>query len=147
MEEDRSVLNLLEADYTFMNERLARHYGIKGVEGEAFRRISLEGTARGGVLTMASVLAATSNPTRTSPVKRGRWILENILGAPPSPPPAGVEALRETETHGPHGTLRQRWSNIGAIPPAPSCHRRMDPLGFALENFDAVGRWRDRSPG
>ena len=95
LEEDRSVLDFLEADYTFVNERLARHYGIKGVDGEAFQRVSLEGTSRGGVITMASVLTATSNPTRTSPVKRGRWILENILGAPPAPPPAGVEALKE----------------------------------------------------
>ncbi len=95
VEDDRSVLDFLEADYTFVNERLARHYGIKGVPGEGFRRVSLEGTSRGGVITMASVLTATSNPTRTSPVKRGRWILENILGAPPAPPPAGVEALKE----------------------------------------------------
>ena len=94
-DEDRSVLEFLDADYTFVNERLARHYGIPGVTGDEFRRVSLAGTPRGGVLTQASVLAATSNPTRTSPVKRGKWILENILGTPPSPPPSGVEALKE----------------------------------------------------
>ena len=89
------MLEFLDADYTFVNERLARHYGIAGVRGDRFRRVSLAGTPRGGVLTQASVLAATSNPNRTSPVKRGKWILENILGAPPSPPPSGVEALKE----------------------------------------------------
>ena len=100
--EDRSVLSFLDADYTFVNERLARHYGMTGVLGETFRRVSLEHTPRGGVITMASVLAATSNPTRTSPVKRGRWILENILGSPPPPPPEGVEAApgnREARRH------------------------------------------------
>ena len=100
---DRSVLEFLDADYTFVNERLARHYGIAGVTGDWFRRVSLAGTSRGGVLTQASVLAATSNPNRTSPVKRGKWILENILGAPPSPPPSGVEALKEGKRPRPCG--------------------------------------------
>ncbi len=145
VQEDRTVLDFLEADYTFVSGRLARHYGIAGVEGEAFRRVSLKGTARGGVITMASVLAATSSATRTSPVKRGRWILDNILGAPPSPPPAGVEALKETR--GPAGTLRQQLEQHRSNPDCASCHRRMDPLGFALENFDSLGSWREKESG
>ncbi len=143
-EEDRSVLDFLDADFTFVNERLARHYGMPDVRGEGFRRVSLAGTPRGGVLTHASILAATSNPTRTSPVKRGKWILENILGAPPSPPPSGVEALKESAATGSSGTLRQRMERHRSDPACASCHRRMDPLGFGLENFDAVGGWRTR---
>ncbi len=146
-DEDRSVLDLLDADYSFVNERLARHYGLPGVEGERFRRVSLRGTARGGVVTMASVLTATSNPTRTSPVKRGRWILENILGAPPSPPPDGVEALAETASLAGSHTLRQQMEQHRRNPACASCHRQMDPLGFALENFDALGSWRDQEAG
>jgi hypothetical protein len=145
LEEDRSVLEFIDANYTFVNERLARHYGITGVKGDGFRRVSLEGTSRGGVITMASVLTATANPTRTSPVKRGRWILENILGVPPSPPPAGVEALKESG--GRAGTLRQQMEQHRSNPACASCHRRMDPLGFALENFDALGMWRDTDRG
>ncbi len=143
-DEDRSVLEFLDADYTFVNDRLARHYEIPGVVGEQFRRVSLAGTARGGVLTQASVLAATSNPTRTSPVKRGKWILENILGAPPSPPPSGVEALKEGQGAIRAGTLRDRLQQHRSDPSCAACHRQMDPLGFALENFDAVGAWRMR---
>jgi hypothetical protein len=146
-DKDRSVLELLDADYTFVNERLARHYGIAGVSGDWFRRVSLAGTPRGGVLTQASVLAATSNPNRTSPVKRGKWILENILGAPPSPPPSGVEALKERTENGHSGTLRQRMERHRIDPACAGCHRRMDPLGFGLENFDAVGVWRDSEDG
>jgi hypothetical protein len=140
--EDRSVLEFLDADYTFVNERLARHYGIPGVVGDAFRRVSVAGTPRGGVLTQASILTATSNPTRTSPVKRGKWILENILGTPPSPPPSGVEALKDTAGAGSSGTLRERMERHRTDPSCASCHRMMDPLGFSLENFDAVGGWR-----
>jgi hypothetical protein len=147
LEEDRSVLEFLSADYTFVNERLARHYGLTGAEGESFRRVSLAGTPRGGVLTQASVLAVTSNPTRTSPVKRGKWILENILGAPPSPPPSGVEALKEGKRAGPSGPLRERMERHRTDPGCASCHRRMDPLGFGLENFDAVGAWRAHDGG
>jgi hypothetical protein len=143
-DEDRSVLEFLDADYTFVNERLARHYGIPGVVGAELRRVSLAGTPRGGVLTQASILAATSNPTRTSPVKRGKWILENILGTPPSPPPSGVEALKEGPGVGASGRLRQRMERHRTDPACASCHRRMDPLGFGLENFDAVGSWRTR---
>jgi hypothetical protein len=144
VDEDRSVLEFLDADYTFLNERMARHYGIPGVVGDAFRRVSLEGTQRGGVLTQASVLAGTSNPTRTSPVKRGKWILENVLGTPPAPPPSGVEALKESGEHESAGALRNRLERHRADPGCASCHRRMDPLGFGLENFDAVGAWRTR---
>jgi hypothetical protein len=142
LEEDRSVLEFLDADYTFVNERLARHYGIAGVESESFRRVSLAGTPRGGVLTQASVLAVTSNPTRTSPVKRGKWILENLLGAPPPPPPSGVEGLREDQRTVMPGNVRQRIERHRAEPACASCHRRMDPLGFGLENFDVIGGWR-----
>ncbi len=146
-EEDRSILDFLDADYTFVNERLARHYGIGGVSGAEFRRVSLAGTPRGGVLTQASILAVTSNPTRTSPVKRGKWILENILGTPPAPPPSGVEALKEGGAAGSSGTLRDRMERHRTDPACASCHRQMDPLGFALENFDAVGAWRTVEDG
>ncbi len=147
VEEDRSVLDFLKADYTFVNERLARHYGIKGVGGEAFRRVSLEDTSRGGVITMAAVLTGTSNPSRTSPVKRGRWILENILGAPPAPPPAGVEALKEGGGLAGARTLRQQMEQHRSNAACASCHNRMDPPGFVLENFDALGSWRDQELG
>jgi hypothetical protein len=146
-DKDRSVLDLLDADYTFLNERLARHYGISGVNGEWFRRVSLTGTPRGGVLTQASVLAATSNPNRTSPVKRGKWILENVLGSPPSPPPSGVEALKEGTHRGDAGTIRQQMERHRTDPACASCHRRMDPLGFGLENFNAIGGWRSSDGG
>ena len=146
-EEDRDVRDFLDADFTFVNERLARHYGIEGIIGDHFRRVSLSGTVRGGVLTQASVLTATSNPTRTSPVKRGKWILENILGAPPAPPPSGVEALKEGQKAVANGTLRQRMERHRSDPACASCHRRMDPLGFGLENFDAMGAWRTQDDG
>jgi hypothetical protein len=142
--EDRSVLEFLDADSTFVNERLARHYGIPGVAGDEFRRVSLAGTPRGGILTQASVLAVTSNPTRTSPVKRGKWVLDNILGAPPPPPPPGAGDLREDRQAALSGPLRQRLERHRTDPACASCHRRMDPLGFGLENFDAVGAWRSR---
>jgi hypothetical protein len=141
---DRSILDFLDADYTFVNERLARHYGLAGVHGDAFRRVSLAGTPRGGVLTQAGVLTIASNPTRTSPVKRGKWILDNILGAPPPPPPPGAGDLREDSSSVLSGSLRQRLEQHRANPDCASCHRRMDPLGFGLENFDAIGGWRDR---
>jgi hypothetical protein len=142
---DRSILEFLDADYTFVNERLANHYGFAGVHGDAFRRVSLAGTPRGGVLTQAGVLTIASNPTRTSPVKRGKWILENILGAPPPPPPAGAGDLRDDQRSPLSGSLRQRLEQHRANPDCASCHRRMDPLGFGLENFDAIGAWRDRA--
>jgi hypothetical protein len=145
--EDRSVLEFLDADYTFVNERLARHYGIPDVVGDRFRRVSLAGTSRGGVLTHASVLAVTSNPTRTSPVKRGKWVLDNLLGMPPPPPPAGVEGLRAGSGTMPAGTIREQMERHRADPDCASCHARMDPLGFSLEGFDAIGAWRASGAG
>jgi hypothetical protein len=144
--DDRSVLDFLGADYTFVNDRLARHYGMDGVEGGEFRKVSLAGTPRRGVITHASVLAVTSNPTRTSPVRRGRWLLDNILGAPPPAPPPGVEQLREAHEAG-GATLRQRMERHRSNPRCAACHAGMDPLGFVLENFDAVGAWRIHDGG
>ena len=142
--EDASVVKLLDADYTFVNEVLAKHYGIQGVSGDEYRRVKLDGTNRGGVLTMAGVLTVTSMPTRTSPVKRGKWVLEVILGTPPPPPPADVPALVEKMREDTAATLRQRLEQHRADPTCASCHVRMDGIGFALENFDGVGLWRDR---
>jgi Protein of unknown function (DUF1592)/Protein of unknown function (DUF1588)/Protein of unknown function (DUF1585)/Protein of unknown function (DUF1587)/Protein of unknown function (DUF1595) len=140
--EDRSALELLTADYTFVNERLARHYGIPGVRGKEFQRVTLSGTPRAGVVTHASVLTVTSGPTRTSPVKRGKWMLDNILGTPVPSPPPGVDALKVQGTRA--LTLRERLEQHRSRIECASCHARMDPLGYGLENFDAVGAWRDR---
>ncbi len=142
MREDRSLLDFIDADYTFVNERLARHYGIAGVKGDQFQRVSLKGTPRRGVLTQASVLTITSNPTRTSPVKRGKWILENILGTPPPPPPPDVPDLKDEKQERLTGTLRQRMEKHRADPGCAACHARMDPIGFGFENFDGIGGWR-----
>ncbi len=139
--EDRSVLEFLDARYTFLNERLARHYGVEGVTGPAFRRVELTTGQRGGVLTQASVLTVSSYATRTSPVLRGKWVLDNLLDAPPPDPPAGVPALDETAV-GQSASLRQQMEAHRADPTCASCHRRMDPLGFGLENYDAIGAWR-----
>lgn len=144
LREDRSVLEFIDADYTFVNERLAKHYGISGVRGSDFRRVTLKDGNRGGVVTQAAVLMATSNPTRTSPVKRGKWILENLLGAPPPPPPPMVPELDEKEKAELSGSLRQRMEQHRADPGCASCHQRMDPLGFGLENFDGIGAWRTK---
>jgi hypothetical protein len=131
----------LNADYTFVDERLARHYGISNVLGDEFQKVALT-NGRRGVLTHASILMLTSNPTRTSPVKRGKWILENMLAEPPPPPPAAVPPLEEGgETL---GTLREQMEQHRANPTCASCHLTMDSLGFGLENFDAIGAWRDR---
>jgi uncharacterized protein DUF1592/uncharacterized protein DUF1588/uncharacterized protein DUF1585 len=141
VQEDHSILDFIDAKYTFLNERLAKFYGIPGVEGNQFRRVELDGTQRSGVLTQASVLAITSYPTRTSPVLRGKWIMENVLNTPPPPPPPGVGSL--DEKGGPlSGTMRQQMERHRANPICAGCHVRMDPLGFALENYDAVGHWR-----
>jgi hypothetical protein len=139
--DDRSILDLLVGKYTFMNERLADFYGIAGVEGPEFRRVDLTDTPRGGILTQASVLTVTSYANRTSPVLRGKWILENILNAPPPPPPPGVPTLDVTSV-GKEASLRQQLEEHRKNPTCASCHARMDPLGFGLENFDAVGAWR-----
>ena len=142
--EDRSVLDLLSADFTFVNEPLAKLYGIDGVGGSEFRRVSTTGTPRGGLLTQGSFLTITSNPNRTSPVKRGKWILENILGTPPPPPPPDVPELVEAKKGEDLGSLRARLEEHRKNPACASCHERMDPLGFAMENFDAIGAWREK---
>jgi hypothetical protein len=141
---NRSVLEFLDADYAFLNEPLARHYGIAGVEGAEFRQVALPDARRGGLLTQASVLTLTSNPTRTSPVKRGKWILENILGAPPPPPPPNVQLLAEEGETELLGSLRERMEQHRADPSCAVCHTKMDALGFGFENFDAIGAWRDQ---
>ncbi len=142
--EDRPIFDLLSADFTFANEKLAKLYGLQDVSGNEFRRVSLAGTERGGLLTQASILTVTSNPNRTSPVKRGKWILENILGTPPPPPPPNVPELVEAKAGEAKGTLRERLEQHRANPGCASCHKSMDPLGFAMENFDAIGAWRDK---
>ncbi|WZO96536.1 DUF1592 domain-containing protein [Isosphaeraceae bacterium EP7] len=144
--EDRPLLDLLDGDYTFLNERLARHYGIEGIKGVELRRVELpEGSPRGGVLTQGTILAVTSNPDRTSPVKRGLFILENILGSPPAPPPPNIPSLEESgkAIAGRTPTLRESMVLHRSMPLCSSCHSRMDPLGLSLENFNALGRWRD----
>ena len=147
MREDRSVMDLLNADYTFVNERLARHYGIPDVYGSQFRRVRVPNDARRGLLGQASVLTVTSYPNRTSPVERGKWILTNLLGVPPQPPPPNVPPLQETSADGKVLSLRERMESHRANPVCAGCHRVMDPIGFALENFDGVGRWRTREDG
>ncbi len=141
MRGNQPIPTLLDADFSYMNETLANYYGIRGVKGNEFRRVSLAGTPRGGLLTHASVLTVTSNPTRTSPVKRGKWILENILNTPPPPAPPNVPELEKSRLV---GTLRERMEQHRDNPACAACHNMMDPLGFALENFDAVGQWRTR---
>jgi hypothetical protein len=141
VKEDRSVLDFLDGRFTFLNERLAKHYGIDGVKGDQFQRVALSGDQRMGVLTQGSILTITSNPTRTSPVKRGKWILEQILGTPPPPPPPNVPELKDAGGML-TGTLRQRMEQHRKDPGCASCHARLDPLGFGLENYDAVGAWR-----
>jgi hypothetical protein len=144
VKENRSIDDFLNADFTFLNERLAKHYGISGVSGDQFVRVSLEGTKRSGMLTQASILTLTSNPGRTSPVKRGKWILENILGEAPPPPPPGVPPLEEAAKDVANLSLRERLEIHRKDPGCASCHKTMDPLGMGLENFDAIGRWRDK---
>jgi hypothetical protein len=144
LRENRSILELLSANYTFVNERLARHYGIPNVEGSHFRRVTLPpASPRGGLLGQGSILTLTSYSTRTSPVVRGKWVLENLLSAPPPPPPPNIPALK-TEGSEPGKTLSMREAMVlhRASPACAGCHARMDPIGFAMENFDAVGAWR-----
>jgi mono/diheme cytochrome c family protein len=147
LREDRSVVDLLSANYTFVNERLARHYGIPNIYGNQFRRVTFADGVRGGLLGQASVLTATSYPNRTSPVVRGRWLLENMLGAPPPPPPPDVPALKESGAEGQPKSVRERLEMHRQNPTCAACHVRMDPLGFSLENFDALGKWRTVSDG
>ncbi len=143
VQEDRSILDFIDGKFTFVNERLARHYGIPELKGDEFRRVELKGDQRGGIITHASLLTVTSNPTRTSPVKRGKYILENILGTPPPPPPPEVPELDEPGKPL-VGTLRQRMEQHRVKPDCAVCHQKMDPLGFALENYDGIGAWRTR---
>ena len=141
--EDRSAFDLLRANYTFLNERLAKHYGITNVKGNYFRRVTLDnGSARNGLLGQGAILTVTSYPDRTSPVVRGKWILENLLGTPPPPPLPNVPPLKPTNTEGAVLSMRQRMEQHRANPVCASCHAMMDPLGLSLENFDAVGKWR-----
>jgi hypothetical protein len=145
VKEDRSLSELLDSDYTYLNERLAKHYGVPGVSGPEMRRVVLpKDSPRGGLLTMGSTLVVTSNPTRTSPVKRGQFVLDNLLGMPSPPPPADVPALEETEKNfkGREPTVREALAVHRDSPLCRSCHARMDPLGFALESFNAMGSWR-----
>ncbi|HBJ38919.1 MAG TPA: hypothetical protein DDZ51_30065 [Planctomycetaceae bacterium] len=161
VKEDRSILDLIAADFTYLNEPLAKHYGIvdtlgnlqgepelrsggEKINGEAFVRVSLSDSVRGGLLTQASMLTVTSNPTRTSPVKRGRWVLEQLLGAPPPPPPPNVPELEEEVAGKTAGSLRERLEEHRKNPACANCHAKMDPIGFALENFDAIGAFRTR---
>ena len=147
VQENRSIMDLLTADYTFVNERLAKVYGIPNVYGSEFRRVPLADENRRGLLGQGSILMATSYSDRTSPVGRGKWILENVLGTPPPPPPPNVPALKENGVDGKLLSMRERMTAHRANPVCASCHARMDPLGFALENFDAIGRWRTRAEG
>jgi len=148
MREDRSVLDLLRANYTFVNERLAKHYGIPDVYGSRFRRVTFEkGGERGGLLRQGSILAVTSYATRTSPVIRGKWILANILGTPPPPPPPFVPALKESSGEGRTLSMRERMAEHRVNPACAGCHKLMDPIGFSLENYDAVGRYRAAEDG
>ena len=159
--EDRSVLDLLDADYTFLNRELANHYGItdtqgnwmgqkqtvpggEKIKGSEFQRVALQGASRGGILTHASVLTVTSNPTRTSPVKRGRWVLEQLLGSPPPPPPPDVPELEEDQEAITGTTLRERLEQHREDPACANCHAKMDPIGFALENYNAIGAFRKK---
>jgi hypothetical protein len=147
LQEDRPVLDLLTADYTFVNERLARHYGIPNVYGSRFRRIALSDQTRRGLLGQGSILTVTSYANRTSPTLRGKWLLENILGAPPPPPPPNIPSLKPKDDQGKILSVREQLEQHRTNAVCASCHARMDPLGFALENFDAIGKWRTSDAG
>src|SRR5439155_16944109 len=147
LREDRSVLDLLTANYSFLNERLARHYRIPDVYGNHFRKVIFPDRTRGGLLGQASVLTVTSYPNRTSVVLRGKWLLATLLGAPPPPPPPDVPSLKDPGQDGQPRSLRGRMEQHRKNPACASCHQRMDPLGFSLENFDALGKWRTVADG
>jgi hypothetical protein len=142
IQENRSVMELLTANYSFLNERLAKHYGIPDIYGNRFRRVTFTDGTRGGLLGQGSILTVTSYANRTSVVIRGRWVLANLLGAPPPPPPPDVPALKDAGMDGQPRSLRDRMEVHRKDPVCASCHQRMDPLGFSLENFDADGKWR-----
>ena len=145
--ENRSVLDLLSADYTFLNDRLARHYGIPKIYGSQFRRVTLQDANRGGLLGQASLLVVTSPPNRTSVVQRGKWVLENLLGTPPPPPPPDVPTLEATTKGGHNISLRTALEQHRASPSCAGCHAIMDPIGFALENYNGIGQWRTMDGG
>jgi hypothetical protein len=145
--EDRNVLDLLNADYTFADERLARHYGILNIEGNRFRRVPVTDENRRGLLGQGSILTVTSYANRTSPVVRGKWVLDNLLGAPPPQPPANVPPLKENAEGSKPVPVRARLEEHRRNPACAACHTMMDPIGFALENFDAVGAWRIHDSG
>jgi len=148
MQDDRSILEFIDADYTFVNDRLAKHYGIEGVTGPNMRRVTLKDRNRGGVMTMAAVLTVTSQPGRTSPVKRGKWVLEQIVGEPPPPPPPAVPALEEQDKGSNASlSLRQKMELHRQDSVCASCHVKMDAIGFGMENFDGIGRWRTSDDG
>jgi hypothetical protein len=144
---DRSIVDLISADYSFINERLAQHYGVSGVTGDRFRRITFTDGIRGGILGQGSVLMVTSYPDRTAPVVRGFWILESLLGMPPPPPPPDIPDLKTVSDDGRPLSMRAQMERHRQSPSCSVCHVRMDPLGFSLENFDAIGRWRTMSGG
>ena len=145
--ENRPITDLLDANYTFLNERLARHYGIRGVQGERFRRVALPNdSVRSGLLGKGAILMSASYPNRTSPVIRGKWILENVFGTPPPPPPPNVPALAEERDPRKVLPMREQMAAHRKNPACAGCHSQMDQLGFALENFDAIGEWRDIYP-
>jgi len=147
MREDRSVMDLLNADYTFVNERLARHYGMPNIYGSRFRRVQVPSESRRGLLGQASILTVTSYPNRTSPVERGKWILTNLLGVPPQPPPPNIPPLPDSGADGKVVSLRERMERHRSNPVCAGCHRVMDPIGFSMENFDGIGRWRAKEEG
>lgn len=145
---DLSVLEFIQSRTTFLNQKLAKFYGVPGVEGDQFRRVTLpEGSARGGVLTMGAVLTLTSNTTRTSPVKRGLFVLDQMLGAPPPPPPPDIPPLEQSAKTNPDATVRERLAAHVAVASCAACHNRLDPIGLTFENFDAIGHWRDSENG
>jgi hypothetical protein len=147
VKEDHPVSDLLSTDYTFLNERLAEHYGVKGIYGNEFRRVKLDDPKRYGLLGQASILALTSYPNRTAPTIRGKWVLEQLLGTPPPPPPANVPSLKEDLTTA-KLTMRERMEQHRSNPACAACHKMMDSLGFALDNFDGIGGWREATaPG
>jgi hypothetical protein len=147
LREDRSVADLLDTNYTFVNQRLAEHYGMKGIYGSEFRRVAVEDPNRQGLLGQASIMTVTSYPNRTAPTIRGKWVLEQLLGTPPPPPPPNVPSLKD-DADAKAMTMRQRMELHRANPSCAVCHRLMDPIGFALENYDGLGRWRDSAvPG
>ncbi len=147
LRENRPLTDLLSADFTYLNQRLAEHYGIPNVYGSQFRRVTLKDGNRGGLLGQGSILTVTSYPNRTSVVQRGKWVLENLLGAPPPPPPPDIPALPEHNKDGQQLTMRQQMEQHRANPTCASCHSRMDPIGFSLENYDGIGAWRAKDSG